>query len=130
MSKPPHIDLSRRERQIMDVVHRRGRATVAEIQEEIGDASYSAIRSALRLLREKKAIRHEHDGKRYVYTPVVSVTEARRSALEHLMETFFDGSEVRTVSAILEMPDTELGEKELERLEELIRRARDRGRER
>jgi predicted transcriptional regulator len=130
MSKPPHIDLSRRERQIMDVVHRRGRATVAEIQEEIGDASYSAIRSALRLLREKKVIRHEHDGKRYVYTPVVSVTEARRSALEHLMETFFDGSEVRTVSAILEMPDTELGEDELERLEELIRRARDRGRER
>ena len=122
----PH--LSRRERQIMDVVHRRGRATVAEIQEEIGDASYSAIRSALRLLREKEVIRHEHDGKRYVYMPVVSANEARRSALEHLMDTFFDGSELRTVSAILEMPDTELGEEELERLEELIRRARERSR--
>ena len=125
MSKPPHVDLSRRERQIMDVVHRRGRAMVSEIQAEMDDdATYSAIRSALRLLGEKNVIRHEHDGKRYVYLPVMPANEARRSALEHLMGTFFEGSQQRTVSAILEMSDTDLDDEQLEQLEELIRRAK------
>lgn len=111
----------------MDVIHRRGKATVGEIQEEIGDdATYSAIRSALRLLREKAVIRHEHDGKKYVYMPAMSAHEARRSALDHLMKTFFEGSHAGTVSAILEMSDRDLPEDELERLEELIRGARER----
>jgi predicted transcriptional regulator len=125
MSKPPHFDLSRRERQIMDAVHRRGSATVAEIEEELaGEASYSAIRSALRVLREKGAIRHEHDGKRYVYFPTIPRSEARDSAVQHLVETFFSGSQSATVSAILEMGDTDLPDEELERLEKIIAAAR------
>lgn len=111
----------------MDVIHRRGKATVGEIQEEIGeDATYSAIRSALRLLRQKNVIRYEHDRKKYVYMPAMSASDARRSALDHLMKTFFEGSEASTVSAILEMADRDLPEGELERLEELIRNARER----
>jgi predicted transcriptional regulator len=126
LSKPPHFDLSRRERQIMDVIHRRSRATVGEIQEELGgEATYSAIRSALRLLREKEVIRHEHDGKKYVYIPVMPRDEARESALKHLVETFFSGSQAATVSAILEMGDTDLPDGELDRFEEIISRSRE-----
>ena len=128
MSQPPHSDLSRRERQIMDAIHRRGRATVAEIEEELGgEASYSAIRSALRLLRAKGVIRHEHDGKKYVYLPVMKIDEARTSALEHLVDTFFAGSQAATVSAVLELADTDLPDEELDRLEEIIAAARDKG---
>ena len=126
MSKPLHFDLSRRERQIMDVIHRRGRATVGEIQQELGgEATYSAIRSAMRLLREKEVIRHEHDGKKYVYLPVMPRNEARESALKHLVETFFSGSQAATVSAVLEMADTDLPDEELDRLEEIISRSRE-----
>ncbi len=126
MSKPPHFDLSRRERQIMDVIHRRGRATVGEIEEELGgEATYSAIRSALRLLREKEVIRYEHDGKKYVYLPVIPRDEARESALKHLIDTFFAGSQAATVSAILEMADADLPDEELDRLDEIISRARE-----
>lgn len=128
MSTPPYAELSRRERQIMDVLHRRGRATVAEIQEEIGDeASYSAIRSALRLMREKRIVDIEHDGKRYVYLPAVSAEEAQESALRHVMRTFFEGSRARTVSAILELPDTNLSDEDLERLARMIRETKRRG---
>lgn len=110
----------------MDVVHRRGCATVAEIEEELGgEASYSAVRSALRLLRDKGVIRHEHDGKKYIYLPVIARREARRSALQHLVDTFFAGSRAATVSAILEMADTDLPDDELDRLEEVIARARE-----
>ncbi len=126
MSKPLHFDLSRRERQIMDVIHRRGRATVGEIQQELGsEATYSAIRSAMRLLREKQVVRHEHDGKKYVYLPMMPRSEARESALKHLVETFFSGSQAATVSAVLEMADTDLPDEELDRLEEIISRARE-----
>ena len=105
----------------MDVVHRRGRATVAEIQAEMPKGvSYSAIRSALRLLREKNVLRHEHDGKRYVYLPVISPEQARESALRHVIRTFFEGSRTRTVGAILEMSDTDLTGADLERLSRLI----------
>lgn len=131
MSKPLHFDLSRRERQIMDVIHRRGRATVGEIQQELGgEATYSAIRSAMRLLRERQVIRHEHDGKKYVYLPVIPRDQARESALQHLVETFFSGSQAATVSAILEMGDTDLPDSELDRLEQLISRSRDEDAER
>ena len=131
MGKPPHTELSRRERQIMDVVYRRGRASVAEIQAEVpDDASYSAIRSALRLLREKDVIRYEHDGKKYVYLPAVSADEARRSALDHVVSTFFEGSHARTVGALLELSDLDLSEAEIERLEALIAEARTKGNER
>jgi len=131
MSKPPHFDLSRRERQIMDVIHRRGRVTVAEIEEELGgEATYSAIRSALRLLREKGVIHHEHDGKKYVYLPVIELNEARTSALQHLVDTFFAGSQAATVSAVLELADTDLPDDELDRLEEIISTAREKGADR
>ena len=127
-STPPHFDLSRRERQIMDVLHRRGRATVAEIMAELPDEpSYSAVRSALRLLRQKKILRHERDDKRYVYLPIVSADAARESALKHLIQTFFEGSEALAVDAILSMADTRLPGEELDRLESLIREARTRG---
>lgn len=129
MSTPPHAELSRRERQIMDVLHRRGRATVAEIQDEMSDeASYSAIRSALRLLREKEIVSFEHDGKRYVYLPTVSQTEARDSALRYLMKTFFEGSRAGAVSAILEMSGSELSDDDLERLSRMIKEAKGSGR--
>lgn len=128
MSKPPHFDLSRRERQIMDVIHRRSRATVAEIEEDLdGEATYSAIRSALRLLREKGVIHHEHDGKKYVYLAVIEPNEARRSALQHLVDTFFAGSQAATVSAVLELADTDLPDEDLDRLEEIISAARRKG---
>ncbi|MGD8329169.1 MAG: BlaI/MecI/CopY family transcriptional regulator [Acidobacteriota bacterium] len=131
MSKPPHFDLSRRERQIMNVIHRRGHATVAEIEDELaGEASYSAIRSALRVLREKGVIRHEHDGKKYVYFPAMERSEARDSAVRHLVETFFSGSQAATVSAILEMADTDLPDEELDRLQQIINAARDQDGER
>ena len=124
-SQPPHTELSRRERQIMDVIHRRRQATVAEIQAEMpDDASYSAVRSALRLLRQKSVIEYEHDGKRYVYRATMPAADARESALQHVMRTFFQGSRSSTVSAILEMSDAELSDDELRRLEQLIREAR------
>ena len=108
----------------MDVIHRRGRATVGEIQKELeGEATYSAIRSALRLLRDKKVIRHEPYGKKYVYRAMMPRTEACESALKHLVETFFSGSQAATVSAILEMAETDLPDEELDRLDELISRA-------
>jgi predicted transcriptional regulator len=125
MSTPPHAELSRRERQIMDVLHRRGRATVAEIQSEMpDDASYSAIRSALRLLREKEIVTIEHDGKRYVYLPAMSQNEARDSALRYLMRTFFEGSRAGAVSAILEMSGTDLSDEDIERLTGMIKEAK------
>jgi predicted transcriptional regulator len=125
MSTPPHAELSRRERQIMDVLHRRGRATVAEIQSEMpDDASYSAIRSALRLLREKEIVTIEHDGKRYIYLPSMSQNEARDSALRYLMRTFFEGSRAGAVSAILEMSGTDLSDGDVERLTSMIKEAK------
>ena len=127
MNTPPHAELSRRERQIMDVLHRRGRATVAEIQSEMPDeASYSAIRSALRLLREKEIVTFEHDGKRYVYLPAVSQTEARDSALRYLMRTFFEGSRATAVSAVLKMSESDLSDEDLERLSRMIQEAKQR----
>ncbi len=125
MSIPPHSDLSRRERQIMDVIHRHGRATVSEVMQELPDSpSYSAVRSALRLLHEKGILGYEHDGKRYVYRPTISRQEARESALEHLVSTFFAGSYARTVDALLEMSDTEVPPGELDRLEHKVEQAR------
>ena len=125
MSAPPHSDLSRRERQIMDVIHRHGQATVAEVVSEIPDEpSYSAIRSALRLLREKGIVETRQDGRRYMYLPSVPVREARRSALRHLIRTFFDGDGLQVVDAILDLPDTQLPEDELRRLADMIEQAR------
>lgn len=112
--------LSRRERQILDILYRVGRASAAEIQAEMGDASSnSAIRTFLRILEEKGHIRHESDGPRYVYAPVVSTNKARASALRHLLNTFFQGSAAAAAAALVD--GSKLSDDELSNLEALIR---------
>lgn len=117
--------LSRRERQIMDILFRRGRATAAEVMDELrGDSSYSTVRTQLRVLEEKGHVRHEDDGVRYVYLPVVARRSARRSALKHLVETFFDGSAEKVVEALLGGEGTRLSGEDLDRIARLVERAR------
>ena len=117
--------LSRRERQIMDVIYRRGRATSAEVLEDLPDPpSYSSVRSALRLLEEKGNLRHEIDGQRYVYLPTVPREKAQRTALGHLVRTFFNGSAEQVVNTLVE--DSRLSPEELDRLARLLAQARQR----
>jgi predicted transcriptional regulator len=121
--------LSRREREIMDVLYRAGSASAGEVHEQIpSPPSYSAVRATLRVLEQKGLITHEHDGKRYIYRPTLNVNKARRNAVEHLLETFFDGSAAGAVMALLESVDTELTQEELDRMAALIDRARKEGR--
>jgi predicted transcriptional regulator len=121
--------LSRRERQIMDVLYRKGRATAAEILEEMPDApSNSAVRALLRTLEEKKHIRHEAEDLRYVYMPVVPREKARRSAVMHLVDTFFDGSTEQAVATLLNVSARDLKPEDLDRLAALIEDARKEGR--
>jgi predicted transcriptional regulator len=122
----PLGELSRRERQIMEILYRRGRASVAEVQAGIPDApSYSAVRALLRILEEKGHARHEEEGPRYVYLPTVPRTEARDSALRHMVRTFFDGSTVQAVAALLGDGAEDLTASELADLSALIERARE-----
>src|SRR5436190_19502587 len=101
MTNALHTVLSRRERQIMDILFRRGRATAAEVMEELpGNPSYSTVRTQLRVLEEKGHVRHEEEGLRYVYVPVVARHMARKSSLRHRVETFFDGSAEKAVAAL------------------------------
>jgi predicted transcriptional regulator len=110
--------LSRRERQIMDVLYRAGRATAAEVQEGMPEApSYSAVRTMLRILEDKGHIRHEQDGPRYVYIPTVARDKAKRSALKHVVNTFFDGSASEVMAALIER---DIDEAELARIRQLI----------
>ncbi|HEY8549743.1 MAG TPA: BlaI/MecI/CopY family transcriptional regulator [Vicinamibacterales bacterium] len=119
--RPPHLDVSRRERQILDVLFARGRATAAEIQRALPDApSYSAVRALLRILETKGLIRHEQDGPRYAYVSVIPKDRARHSALRHLVRTFFDGSTEQAVAALLDGASTDLSDAELDRLARLI----------
>jgi BlaI family penicillinase repressor len=121
--------LSRRERQIMDVLYRRGRATAAEVMQELpGEPSYSTVRTQLRVLEEKGHIRHEEQGLRYVYLPAVPRHAARKSALRHLVQTFFDGSAEKTVAALLGPDGAHLTDEELERIADLVAKARKEGR--
>jgi predicted transcriptional regulator len=127
----PHAtpQLSRRERQIMDVVYAQGRATVAEVRAELADApSYSAVRALLRILEEKGHLRHEQEGNRYVFVPTVSPERASKSALRHVLETFFDGSPADAMAALLDLEDLELSGAEYDRLAAQIERARKEGR--
>lgn len=120
-----HAVLTRRERQIMDILFRRGRATAAEVMAGLsGTPSYSTVRTQLRVLEEKGHVRHEDDGVRYVYMPVVRRQAARKSALRHLVDTFFDGSAEKTVAALLGGEASKITDEELQRLSELIARAR------
>jgi BlaI family transcriptional regulator, penicillinase repressor len=125
----PQHKLSRRERQIMDVLYRLGRATAAEILAALPDPpSYSAIRAMLRILEEKKHIVHEEKDLRYVFMPVVSREKARRSALRHMLDTFFDGSPEQAVATLLDVSARNLSDEELDRLAALIQKAKEEGR--
>jgi predicted transcriptional regulator len=115
--------MSRRERQIMDIVYRRGRATAAEVLDDLPDPpTYSAVRAALRLLEEKGELKHEMDGKRYVYLPTTPRKQARSTALRHLVRTFFNGSPEQVVNALIE--ESKPSGEELDRLAKLIEQAR------
>ena len=121
MSKPLHASLTRRERQIMDILFRRGRATAAEVMEELpGEPSYSTVRTQLRVLEEKGHVRHEDDGVRFVYSPAVARHAARKSALRHVIDTFFDGSAEKAVAALLGGEGAKLSEEQLDRIADLI----------
>jgi len=121
--------LSRRERQVMDILHRRGGATVAEIMEDLPDPpTYSAVRSVLRILGEKKLIRFKEEGPRYIYFPARDTEATRDDALAHVVSTYFAGSPEQAVTALLRMSDVDMKDDEIERLRERIRRARQAGR--
>ncbi len=119
------LQLSRRERQIMDVLHARRAATAAEVLAALPDPpSYSAVRALLRILEAKGHLRHRREGARYVFLPRISPEKARRSALRRVVSTFFQGSISQTVAALLENPDTRLSEEEYDQLQQLISQAR------
>ena len=121
-------DVSRRERQILDALYRAGRATVAEVQRALPDPpSYSAVRALLRILEDKGHVRHEQDGSRYVYLPRVGRERAKRPALRHLLNTFFEGSATQAIAAILDEGSGHLSSEELDRLQSMIDRARKEG---
>ncbi len=129
MTKPKHHNLSRRERQIMDVVYARGRATAQEVADNIPDPpGYSAVRALLRVLEDKGHLRHEQDGPRYVFLPVVTRERASQSALRQLVRTFFDDSTSQTMAALLDLNSRKLDSRELDRLAQLIEQARKEGR--
>jgi predicted transcriptional regulator len=120
--------LSRRERQIMDVLYRRGRAAAADVMAELpGEPNYSTVRTQLRVLEDKGHVRHEEEGGRYVYAPAVPRHAARKSALKHLVETFFDGSAEQVVAAVLGGEASRLSDEELDRVSALIDKARKEG---
>jgi predicted transcriptional regulator len=120
-----HPSLTRRERQIVDILYRRGRATAAEVMEDLsGDPNYSTVRTQLRVLEDKGHVRHEDDGQRYVYAPAVPRHAARKSALKHLVETFFDGSAEQAVAALLGGEASRLSDEDLDRIGRLIQKAR------
>ena len=128
MSKALHTVLSRRERQIMDILFRRGRATAAEVMEELpGEPSYSTVRTQLRVLEDKGHVRHEDDGVRFIYMPALTRQTARKSALRHLVDTFFDGSPEHAVAALLGGEGSKLSDEQLQRIAAMIAKARKEG---
>ena len=125
---PDNQTLSRRERQIMDILYRLGSATAAEVKENLSDApSYSAVRALLRILEEKGHLKHAYDGPRYIYAPVVSRPVAQKSALRQIVKTFFDGSASNAVAALLDMSGNDLSETELNRLAKIVEQAKREG---
>ena len=117
--------LTRRERQIMDILYRRGRATAADVMADLaGQPSYSTVRTQLRVLEDKGHVRHEEQGLRYVYLPAVPRRAARKSALRHLVDTFFDGSAEQVVAALLGGEGARLTDQQLDRIVQLIAKAR------
>ncbi|MEW6411290.1 MAG: BlaI/MecI/CopY family transcriptional regulator [Candidatus Zixiibacteriota bacterium] len=128
MAKRLFDRLSKRERQIMDVIFREGEATVAQVQNAIPDPpSYSSVRALLGVLEDKGIVKHAKRGRTYVYMPTVSRDKARRSALTHVVDTFFDGSVESVVAALVHSSAAKVSDDELERLEKLIREKREKG---
>jgi predicted transcriptional regulator len=129
MTPQPHVDLSRRERQIVDILYAQGRATAAEVLAALPDPpSYSAVRAMLRILEDKGHVRHEQDGPRYIYLPTVARDNAKKSAMRHMLQTFFDGSASQAISALLDDPKARFSDAELDRLTRMIADARKAGR--
>ncbi len=127
LSRPLPSGLSRRERQIMDILYARGRATAAEVAAALPDPpGYSAVRALLRILEQKGHVRHEADGVRYLFAPTVPRDRARKSALKNLVQTFFEGSAAQAAAALLDR--AKLSKDDIARLETLIERARSEGR--
>src|SRR5215471_17782219 len=126
MLKPtPQLKLTRREREIMDIIYKLGRATAGDVMERLtGEPTYSTVRAQLRVLEEKGYVIHEEEGLRYVYTPKVPRHEVRQSALRHLVDTFFEGSTQKVVAALLGSEGTKVSHEELERIAELVEKAR------
>ena len=123
------LHLSRRERQIMDILHAKEAVTAAEIRAAMPDApGYSAVRALLRILEEKGHVKHREDGPRYVYLPRVSSGAASKSAMKRLVATFFQGSVTEAVAALLDSADTKLSDADLEKLREMIKQAEKEGR--
>src|SRR5216684_1003711 len=128
MRKDGHRTLSRRERQIMDILYQKARATAAEVHAALPDPpTYSAVRAKLRVLEEKGHVRHEEESLRYVYVPTMPREKAKRSALNHMLETFFEGSVEQTVVALLDLSAAKLSQSELDRLAGLIEQAKAKG---
>jgi len=129
MKSPEAQELSRRERQIMDIVYRAGRVTPRKVLEHLPDPpSYSAVRALLRILENKGHVRHVEEGRRYVYLPTLPRARASRSALRRMLRTFFDGSTEKAVAALIDLSRSDLSEAELARLSNLIAQARKEGR--
>jgi predicted transcriptional regulator len=125
MATPIQSTLTRRERQIMDILYRRGRATAAEVMRDLsGDPNYSTVRTQLRVLEEKGHVRHDEEGLRYVYAAAVPRHAARKSALKHLVHTFFDGSVEQVVAAVLGGEAARLSDSDLDRISELVEKAK------
>lgn len=120
--------LSRRERQIMDILYQRGKAPAAEVREAMPDApSYSAVRAMLRVLEDKGHVKHQAEGLKYVYVPTVARDKAKRSAVKHLLDTFFKESPEQVVAALLDVSSTRLTREELDRMSEMIEKAKREG---
>src|ERR1051326_7257328 len=120
--------LSRRERQIMEILYQRGKASASEVREAMPDApSYSAVRAMLRVLEDKGHVKHQAEGLKYVYVPTVARDKAKRSAVKHVLDTFFGGSPEQIVAALLDVSSTRLTADELDRMAELIEKARREG---
>jgi predicted transcriptional regulator len=129
MPKKSDINLSRRERQIMDIIYRQGRASAAEVMDGLPDPpSYSAVRALLRVLEDKGHLRHTKAGARYIYIPTRPRHNAGRSALRRVLQTFYEGSTEKAVAALLDVSDTKLSPEELDQLSRLIDEARREGR--
>lgn len=124
MRQPVHTGLSRRERQIVDILYRRGKATAVEVMNDLpGKPAYSTVRTQLRVLESKGHVRHQEEGLRYVYSPALPRRTASRSALRHLVDTFFDGSTEKVVAALLGADGGKVPAEELERIAALVEQA-------